>query len=186
MKTLAIVAASSSSVGRGDQPGALGDHLARVRGAADAGHALRRRTRWRSSAVGAAPSGGTSPLASEITGVRRGRPARLEPGDHLVEAARGDAEEDVVRAGEPGADRLDAQLARQRDAGQVGACSRGRPRSRAACSGVRAWSVVRKPPRASSTATAVPNEPAPSTTARREPGVGSDSGRGGIGHPDPG
>jgi len=40
---------------------------------------------------------------------------------------------------------------------------------------VRACSVVLKPPRASSTATAVPNEPAPSTIARLDPGVGSDN-----------
>src|SRR5215210_2894035 len=54
------------------------------------------------------------------------------------------------------------------------------------CSGVRVCSVVRKPPRASRTATAVPNEPAPTTTARRLPGVGSARcGRGGIPHPYP-
>ena len=50
---------------------------------------------------------------------------------------------------------------------------------------MRVCSVVRNPPRASSTATAVPNDPAPTTTARRLPGVGSARcGRGGI--PDPG
>src|SRR5579862_3275187 len=40
----------------------------------------------------------------------------------------------------------------------------------AACASVRVWSVVRTPARESSTATAVPNEPAPITTARRAPG----------------
>src|SRR3954451_13495198 len=44
--------------------------------------------------------------------------------------------------------------------------------SRSACSAVRACSVVRNPPRASSTATAVPKDPAPITTARRPLGPG--------------
>ena len=38
--------------------------------------------------------------------------------------------------------------------------------------------MVRNPPRASSTASAVPNEPAPITVARFAPGVGSESERG--------
>ena len=43
---------------------------------------------------------------------------------------------------------------------------------------MRACSVVRNPPRASSTASAVPNDPAPITVARFAPGVGSDRARG--------
>jgi len=39
---------------------------------------------------------------------------------------------------------------------------------------VRACSVVRSPPRASNTANAVPNDPAPITVARLAPGVGSE------------
>src|SRR6478609_11807820 len=42
----------------------------------------------------------------------------------------------------------------------------------AACSAVRVSSVVRMPPRASTTATAVPNDPAPTTVARRARGAG--------------
>src|SRR4051812_4372745 len=45
--------------------------------------------------------------------------------------------------------------------------------SRWACSGVRVCNVVRTPPRASSTATAVPNDPAPTTMARRARGAGT-------------
>src|SRR3954454_20055247 len=56
----------------------------------------------------------------------------------------------------------------------------------AACSRVRVCNVVRKPPRASSTAVAVPNDPAPMTTARRLPGEGSVRwGRAGIASPYP-
>ena len=113
------------------------------------------------------PAGGTSPLASEIDRRAGAQPARRQPGDHLFQAARGDAEEHEVRAAGR-RDRLDAQLAWQLDAGQVLAVlALLEP---LACSAVRVCSVVRKPPRASSTATAVPNEPAPITTARREPG----------------
>ncbi len=42
---------------------------------------------------------------------------------------------------------------------------------------MRACSVVRSPPRASSTASAVPNDPAPITVARFAPGVGSERAR---------
>ena len=55
--------------------------------------------RARSSTVGAMPSGGTRPLASETTGGAARRPA-AEARDHLVEPARGHAEEHVVRARE--------------------------------------------------------------------------------------
>ena len=174
--------------GGGDEPGALGDHLARVRRPAEAGDAV--------DAEGLVEQRrGRQPVGrDEALGHRDHRRARRQPGglevaDHLREPARGDAEEDVVGAREPGRHRLHAQLARE--------ASRraGRPRfwrsssSCEACSAVRVCSVVRKPPRASRTATAVPNEPAPSTTARRPPGDGRFScGRGGIaglypGHP---
>jgi hypothetical protein len=42
---------------------------------------------------------------------------------------------------------------------------------------VRVCSVVRSPPRASSTASAVPKDPAPMTVARLAPGVGSERAR---------
>ena len=50
--------------------------------------------------------------------------------------------------------------------------------SRSACSAVRASSVARRPLRASSTPSAVPNDPAPMTVARLGPGVGSERVRG--------
>ena len=61
--------------GRGDERGALRDHLARVRGPADAGARAAPRLAV-SRTVGAIPCGGTRPLASEITGVRRSARAR--------------------------------------------------------------------------------------------------------------
>ena len=58
----------------------------------------------------------------------------------------------------------------QLDVGQVARGSGGRCSISAACAAVRVCSVVRSPPRASSTASAVPNEPAPITVARRARG----------------
>ncbi len=100
----------------------------------------------------------------------RAQAARGQRGDHLVQAARGDAEEDEVELRQPGARGLDLQVGgqRARPGGRRG--SRASARRRSACSSVRVCSVVRSPPRASSTATAVPKEPAPTTTARRAPG----------------
>ena len=72
-----------------------------------------------SSTVGAIPCGGTSPLASEITGVRRSSPRSERPAMTSAERDRGHAEEDVVGAAEAVVGGLDAQLARERDAGQV-------------------------------------------------------------------
>ena len=73
---------------RGDEPGAGVDHLLGVRGAADARDAVRRRSAPRSSAVGAAPSGGTSPFDSDTTDARRPRPA--EPSASIAAASRVD------------------------------------------------------------------------------------------------
>ena len=102
---------------------------------------------------------------------RVGRPGLAQARDDLVQAARGHAEEDEVRARDARrrCPRCAARAAARRRAGSA-TFSRSSA-SRRACSAVRACSVVRRPPRASSTATAVPNEPAPTTTARR-PGHG--------------
>ena len=127
--------------------------------------------RLRSSAVGGAPAGGTSPLASDTIAARSGRPRLSRPTNHILESDRRHAEEHIVGAREARPDFLDPQLTRKLDAAQVDRFSRSSWRTRA-CSAVRAWSVVRNPPRASRTATAVPNEPAPMTTARLVPGAG--------------
>ena len=119
MKTPAIGGGELDVGGRGDEPGALGDHLARVGGAADAADAIHA-AGLVEQAVGDSPSGGTRPLASEITGVRDGQAGGVEVADHLGQPARGHAEEDVVGAREAGGHRLDAQLARELDLGQVG------------------------------------------------------------------
>ena len=75
--------------------------------------------RSRSSTVGAVPSGGVSPLASEMTEVRGAQAGLLQAADRGAEAVGRHAEEDVVRAPEPGVDALHAQLARELDARQV-------------------------------------------------------------------
>ena len=104
----------------GDEPGALGDHLARVRGPADAGHPADAERRVeqhrRRDALG----------RHEALGERDHRRAAAEPGgleaaDDLLQPARGHAEEHVVRAREARAETGSiAQLARQLDARQVG------------------------------------------------------------------
>ena len=111
----------------------------------------------------------------EALGERDDRRARVQAargqrGDDLVQAARGDAEEHEVELRQAGARGLDPQVGRQPR--RPGGSARFSPsaRRRSACSSVRVCSVVRRPPRASRTATAVPNEPAPTTTARRAPG----------------
>jgi hypothetical protein len=48
---------------------------------------------------------------------------------------------------------------------------------------LRVWSVVRSPALESSTASAVPNEPAPITVALRATGLGSVRARGRVGFP---
>ena len=95
---------------RGDQAGALVDHLARVRGPADAADALGAELGG-SRSVGGVPSGGTRPLASETIAARLGRPGGGQAGDDRVQAARRDGEQDVVRARQARADRLDPQVA---------------------------------------------------------------------------
>ena len=75
---------------------------------------------WFSRAVGDRPSGGDQALGQRDHRRAGGQAGRVEVADHLGEAARGHAEEDVVRAGQAGGHRLDAQLARELDLGQVG------------------------------------------------------------------
>ena len=106
-------------VGRGGhEPRSLGHHLVCVRGAADAGDAL-------GAELLAQQDGGRGAVGRhETLGQRHHRRARAEtrlgqPGDDLVEPARGDAEEHIVGAGQPRGDRLDPQLSRKRDLGQV-------------------------------------------------------------------
>ena len=124
-----------------------------------------------SSVVGASPSGGTRPLASEIDRRAAPEPGRLEAGDHLVEPARRDAEEHVVRARQPGAHRLDPQLAREHDPGQVLAVLAVALEPLALLGRAR---LERRPEPAAGEqhGDAVPNDPAPITTARRDPGCG--------------
>ena len=131
--------------GRGDERGALGDHLTRVRGPADA------RDARGAEARGQQHRRGDPVRRHEALGERDHRRAAVEPalgevGDDLAEPARGDAEEDEVGAAEPGARRLDAQLARQRRRRAGSRGSRGRPRAartaRACASG--AWCGSRR------------------------------------------
>ena len=152
--------------------GARAHHLPRVRRSTQAGDALgaeRSRSAPWSAAV---PRGGTRPLATDTTAVRLPRPAarasrsprparpRARPGTRSPPAPR--------------------RPRRTRCAG----CPAARPRAgtrrfsrssskRVACSSVRACSVVRSPPRASSTASAVPNDPAPITRGAPCPGRGA-------------
>ena len=121
--------------------------------------------------------GRDEPLATDTTAVRRQARSRRAPRSPRP-APRGHGEEHVVRARDTrrgGLDRAAAPAARRpADRSRFSrSCS-----SSAACSAVRVCNVVRSPPRASSTASAVPNEPAPITVARRAPGVGSARARG--------
>ena len=131
-----------------------------------------------STTVGGRPSGGDEPLGDRHDGGARAEAGRAERGDHLAEAARGHREEHVVGALDARRGRLDAQLRGQLDARQVDAVLALARRASPPARRVRVCSVVRRPPRASSTASAVPNEPAPMTVARRAPGVGSERARG--------
>ena len=87
----------------------------------------------------------------------------------LRDRLRGHTQEDEVGPAQVvllGAQRVDPQVARQLDAGEV-ALVVARAYELLACSGVRVSSVVRRPARSSRRATAVPNEPAPTTVTRR-------------------
>ena len=134
-------------------------------------HAMRSAPNARSSAtVGGVPSGGTRPLASETTPARVGHAQLADLLERLPHPLRGHGEEHEVGALElvaAGAERPHLEALRERDPGQVvRVLARGRP-ARSACSAVRQSSVVRTPARSSRSATAVPNEPAPTTLARR-------------------
>ena len=85
--------------------------------------------------VGGAPSGGTSPLASEMTAALW-ESSLLERLHHAVERCRGDSEEHVVGPRDAVLRRLDPQLAWQLDAGEVTRFSRC-SESSSACSAVR-------------------------------------------------
>ncbi len=160
------------SLAGSDQRRAGAHHLLRVGGAADARHPSGRRT-WRSGRPSAArPAAGPGPwppTRSRRAARDRRRRARRSARRARARARRGTRSRRAPRRPRP------ARYA----AGQAARRRAGKPRSRAparrgaACSGVRVCSVVRRPARASSTASAVPNEPAPITVARRAPGVGS-------------
>jgi hypothetical protein len=133
--------------------------------------------RARSSAVGGVPSGGTSPFASETTAARRVRPACSNPAITSPTPSDGTARKTSSARASP----FDIGSIRS----SRGSSTPGRYSAFAraslnvsACARVRVCSVVRIPPRASSTATAVPNEPAPTTTARRSCGGSGSWGRG--------
>ena len=133
-----------------------------------------------SRTLGARPSGGTRPLASDTTAAPRGRPASISPA--MTSSRPRDGTPRKTKSARPRpASTLSMRSSRGSSTpGRYSAFSRSSCRRRD-CSAVRAWSVVRSPPRASRTATAVPNDPAPTTTARR-PGVGRYSeGRRGCG-----
>ncbi len=126
--------------------------------------------RSRRRIVGASPCGGVSPFASEMTALRWVRPAFVSPA--IVSPTPVDGTPRKTKSARP----TPASTLSIRSS--FGRSTPGRytwfwrsSSSVLACSGVRVCSVVRKPPRARSTATAVPNDPAPTTIARR---VGSE------------
>src|SRR3954471_3189693 len=126
--------------------------------------------RSRSSALGAAPSGGTRPLASEMTGARVPS-ASVRPPITPSRPRDGTARKtSSARPSAPVPDSMRSSRGRSTP-GRYFSFSRASD-SILACASVRATSVVRRPARTSRTATAVPNEPAPMTTARRPPGTG--------------
>src|SRR4051812_43083396 len=124
-----------------------------------------------SSALGAAPSGGTRPLASETIAARGGR--SLATSELITSSSPREGtprNTSSARARLPPA----CSMRRSRGSSTPGRYRRFSPASArsSAWSAVRVCSVVRSPARARSTATAVPNDPAPMTTARRPPGTG--------------
>ena len=164
--------------GGGDEPGARrAPSPARARGRRGRRRAAAPK-RAPSTIVGGSPVGRHEPLGDRDDGGAPCQARPLERRDHLAQPARGHREEHVVGARDSGRRpaRCAAAPAARRPAGRRG--SRARPRARCACSAVRVCSVVRSPPRASSTASAVPNDPAPITRrARRARAVGSERAR---------
>ncbi len=119
VKTCASACASSSLARGRDERGARVDHLLRVRGTADARHALARRSARSARASAAGRAAARAPWRP-----RRRRCACRDPpapssSITSASAARGHRQEDVVRARDARRGRLDAQRARQLDAGQV-------------------------------------------------------------------
>ena len=168
MNTLAIVEREPLVERGGDQPGALGDHLARVRGPADAGHAPvaeRRATAARSARCRRAGRGPWPATRPACGGPGRPRAGRRSRRPARARGRRGTRSRRATRPAETGSTRISRGSSTPAQVGLVLAVGLEAP----ACSAVRVCSVVRKPPRASRTATAVPNEPAPTTTARRAP-----------------
>ena len=163
MNTSAIVSASAGVGARATTRPAPSVTISRAcAGPADAGDPVAaERSASQQHRSARCPFGGTSPLASEITGVLRPSPAGSEPGDHLVEA-RATGRRGRRRSARASARRrrLDPQLATAAGTpGRYDAVLAVGLRGARPAPAVRACRVVRKPPRASSTATAVPNEP---------------------------
>src|SRR3954451_21547900 len=120
MKTLAIVPASLTLDDAATSP-APSVTISRA-WAGPPRHATRSTPKARlSSVVGASPSGGTRPLAIEITGVRAGSPVACRLPITCESPREGTPRKDVVGTREPGRRRLHAQLARKDHVGQVAA-----------------------------------------------------------------
>ena len=118
MNTSAIVSASRGPRSPPPAPAPSRDHLARVRRAADARDPVRAE-RLREQRRRRQPVRRHQPLGERDHRRLAPEAGRLEAGDHLVEPARRHAEEHVVGARQARRHRLDPQLARQLDSGQV-------------------------------------------------------------------
>ena len=166
VEDLAELVAEVGVGGAEDQGGRAGDGLAGVGRAAEAGD------RPRPHPFADVLGGELALRGDQALGQQQDRGAPADPvgdrADRLRQRLGGDREADQVEAveldlgGGPDVDRL-----RQRHAGQVAAvlaAPRPAPPTRSA---VRAPSWTSRPPRASRTATAVPQLPAPITAARR-------------------
>ena len=133
-------------------------------------HAVRSAPKARSSAtVGGVPSGGTSPFASDTTPAVSATPIRPSSSSASPMPFEGTARSRrSARRTSPSAPPI-ARTSSPRGRATPGRYWTFSPsaRSRSACSAVRHTSDVRTPARSSSSATAVPKEPAPTTVARR-------------------
>ena len=130
----------------------------------------RARTRSATKALGSVPSGGASPLETTSTPAREGMAPPCAPtaaGSDCAGTAKQTRSWAARRRSDARRDR-DVVGQRRRPAGS--ARSRAAVRSCSACSAVRHPSSTSSPARASATARAVPQDPAPTTAARRSGG----------------
>ncbi len=138
-----------------------------MRRAAEAGDRRGRASRSPTYSAGSWPSGAISPLVSSNTEERVADPV----GDRshgLRQRAGGDRQADEVEARQARSPRPGGRAPSRAAPLPPGSGGSLPPRLiSAACSAVRAPSCTSSPPRASSTATAVPQLPAPITAARR-------------------